>query len=277
MIHTHVASWNAGFTSWVGNLFKIPTLCKAAYLPPFHEFGNTVPLANKWKKWRTKTHYIALLPEMAKVLHDQGVPAKNIHITPNGVSVPLETVSVELNNSVLYVGNFSQGSDHKAFDILLKAWSIVCRELPDSRLVIAGGGNTEPWEEMAKELGCIENTVFLGHVSDLQDEYKKSCLFVLPSRGEGMSNALLEAQSYGIPAVVSDIPGNREIVIDLKTGLVVPVDDYEKLAAAVCELIRQKDLRQTMGGAARENCIQKYSIVTVVEQVKRIYARIETA
>ncbi len=276
LIHTHVASWNAGFTGWVGNLLKIPTLCKAAYLPPFHEFGNSVPLANKWKEWRIKTHYIALLPEMAKDLHDQGVPERNIHIIPNGVSVPLESTSVEFNKSVLYVGNFSQGSDHKGFDVLLKAWSIVCRELPDSRLMIAGGGKKGPWEKMAKELGCFENIVFLGHVLDLQNEYKTACLFVLPSRGEGMSNALLEAQSYGIPAVVSDIPGNREIVIDHKTGIVVPVDDYGKFAAAVCELIKQKDIRQTMGAAARENSIQKYSIVTVVEQVKRIYALIET-
>ena len=271
LIHTHVASWNAGFTCWVGKLLKIPTLCKAAYLPAFHDFSDFIPFAKKWRKWRVKISYIALLPEMAENLYEQGVPKNKIHIIPNGVSVPDSLSIVSDNSSVLYVGNFTQGSAHKGFDVLLKAWSIVCREIPDAHLLIAGSGDKTPWAQMAKGLGCYENIEFLGHVHDMESLYKRAALFVLPSRGEGISNALLEAQSYGIPCVVTDIPGNREVVVDQKTGFIVPINDDKQFSDAIVNLITNKDVRGSMGTAARENINKKFSIEKVVEQVKKIY------
>ncbi len=247
IIHTHVASWNAGFAGWIGNILNIPVVCKAAYLPPFQDFGNSIPFAGKWRRWRKKIPYIALLPEMAQNLCEQGVLEKNIYIIPNGVIIPDDTAPVAENTSVLYVGNFSQGSDHKGFDILLKAWSIVSRDVANAHLLIAGGGEQSRWVEMAKDLGCYESIEFLGHVQDIGALYKKAGLFVLPSRGEGMSNALLEAQSYGLPCVVSDIPGNREIVVDRKTGIIVPVDDPVQFADAIVEMISNKTVQDKHG------------------------------
>ena len=65
------------------------------------------------------------------------------------------------------------------------------------RLVIAGGGDRDHWMNYAKGLEIAESIDFKGYVADVRELYGESALFVLPSRREGMSNALLEAQSWG--------------------------------------------------------------------------------
>ena len=271
IIHTHVASWNAGFAGWIGNLIGIPVLCKAAYLPAFHEYNRSTPFPETWRRWRKHIRYIALTKEMADDIAGNGIPRDRIHIIPNGVSIPDGIAPVEINRSVLYVGNFSQGSAHKGFDILIEAWARVHRVSPDARLVITGAGDSSNWQEMAKNLGCSESIRFAGHVSDMSSCYLEAALLVLPSRGEGISNALLEANSYGIPAVVSDIPGNREIVVNEQTGFIVTVDDIEAFAEAILKLIRDAELRKKMGEASRKRIIENFSIGSVVDRICKIY------
>ena len=274
VIHTHVASWNAGFAGWIGNKLNIPVVCKAAFLPAFHPFGESIPFAALWQKWRPLISYIALLPEMADDLTSQGVPRDQIYVIPNGVCIPLDPAPVDSNNLVLYVGNLSQGSAHKGFDILISAWAKVLEKQPDAQLFIAGRGEKVPWVDMAKKLGCNGSISFLGHVSDIGHYYKQASVFVLPSRGEGISNDLLEAQSYGIPAVVSDIPGNREVVIDKKTGILVSVNDLSALADEMIKLLDNPCLRKNLGSAARDNINVNFSITAIVERLKSVYTTI---
>ncbi|MCI5210914.1 MAG: glycosyltransferase family 1 protein [Candidatus Electrothrix sp. ATG2] len=177
---------------------------------------------------------------------------------------------------VLYIGNLSQGAKHKSFDILLKAWAEVCAENEDILLSIAGGGDVRPWKQMASDLGCGESVRFEGHVKDISRLLAKAALFVLPSRGEGISNALLEAQSCGIPAVVTDIPGNTEVVLHGETGIVVPVDDVSGLSEAILKLMADDDTRERMGAKARQHIIEKYSIRSVVDRVCNVYEEMST-
>jgi glycosyltransferase involved in cell wall biosynthesis len=271
IIHTHIASWNAGFAGWLGNLYKIPVVCKAAFIPPFHEYGKSIPFGSKWKIWRTQIQYIAMLPEIEHMLHAQGVPLERIYLVPNGVFLPKKKAPIENNNLVLYVGNFSQGSGHKGFDILFKSWAIVCGEIQNVKLVIAGGGDRTHWTQMACELGCMESISFLGYVKNMENIYLDAGLFVLPSRAEGMSNALLEAQSFGIPAVVSDIPGNREVVVHGETGLIVPINDVKKFAKAMVRILQNETLRVKMGTRARIHVEEKFSMKNISDQVLEVY------
>jgi len=271
VIHTHIASWNAGFCGWIGRKAGIPVVCKASYLPAFDDFSRSIPFHGKWLQWRKRITYIALTREMADDIAGHGVPIERIHVIPNGVFVPAKIAPVEINSQVLYVGNFSQGSGHKGFDVLINAWALVYKQIPHARLVIAGSGNATPWKVLAEELGCEESIQFAGHVSDISRLYLSSGLFVLPSRGEGISNALLEAQSHGIPAVVSDIPGNREVVVHEKSGLIAPVDDVSAVAEAIARLVRDPELRKRMGDEARARISEHFSIASVVDRQCNVY------
>ena len=271
VLHTHVADWNAGFAGWIGHRLGIPAVAKAAFLPAFAPVRG-VPLAGTWARWRLRIRYIALMESMADDLAAQGVPRGNIRVVPNGVALPVEPARPEIHSTVLYVGNLTQGVSHKAFDVLLDAWSRVAPARPEARLVIAGAGDPTPWRTMAERLGCGASIHFAGYVDDLSGRYREAALLVLPSRGEGMSNALLEALAWGLPAVVSDIPGNRELVSDKVNGRVVPSGDAGSLAQALLDLLGDPGVRQRLGAAARERIRKNYSIEIVVDRLCACYA-----
>ena len=134
-----------------------------------------------------------------------------------------------------------------------------------------GGGESSPWKRFADQLGCNGSILFQGKVADPSSFYFSSSLFILPSRVEGLSNALLEAQSYGLPCVVSDIPANLEVVQDGENGLVVPVGNAELLAIAVIKLLNEPELRSRLGKAARERMVQAYSLAVSSNRLKEIY------
>jgi glycosyltransferase involved in cell wall biosynthesis len=272
IIHTHIADWNAGFAGWIGSRLDIPVICKAAYLPAFARIGGDVPLGPLWRRWRLRISYIALTRAMAEDIVREGVPADRIHVIPNGVMVPEQAAPVASNQPVLYVGNFTQRVSHKAFDVLIRAWARVVEASPEARLVMAGAGDSSTWQALAETCHCRDSIEFAGHVSDMLALYQRAALLVLPSRGEGISNALLEAQAHGIPAVVSDIPGNREVVVDGKTGLVVPADDPTALAGRILDLLRDPERRARMGAEARERVRMHFGISAVVDQM---YSRYE--
>lgn len=213
--------------------------------------------------------YIALTDEMKNYMIDNGVHKEKIHIIPNGVYIPSQTANVEINTDVLCVANFTQGK-YKAFDTLFRAWKIVASQTSVSRLVAIGRGDATPYLKSA-ECDCArERIVLVGHSDTVENFYMSAAVFVLPSRTEGMSIALLEAQSFGIPAVVSDIAGNRAVVVDGYNGFVVPVDNFTMLAEKIIELLRNPDLRRTMGQNAYSVVKQKFDISMLAAKTEEL-------
>ena len=100
---------------------------------------------------------------------------------------------------------------------------------------------------------------------------------MLPSRKEGLSNALLEAMASGLPSVVSDIPGNVAVVRDGVEGLVVPAGDVAALAEAMVKLYRSPELRDRMGSAARKTIEARFTISAVAEQLEAAYRTLPSA
>lgn len=271
LIHVHESNWIAGFASLLGDATGLPVLCKAATLPCLAPMGPDVPRRSSLLRGRPRVHFIALNGGMEAELREAGVDAGRIHRVANGVEIPPEPASPQDREEVLFIANFSQGAQAKAYDVLLRAWGIVRRQERRSGLVMAGGGDPRPWQRLAGELGCADSVAFPGFVNDLDELYRRAAVFVLPSRREGMSNALLEAQSWGIPAVVSDIPGNLAVVRHGENGLVVAVDDAEELAGAILRLLKDPWLRKELGERARQRMIDDHSLAAVSARIQGLY------
>lgn len=94
-------------------------------------------------------------------------------------------------------------------------------------------------------------------------------VFVLPSLWEGMPLALIEAQAAGLPAVVSDVVGNRDVVVDGKTGFVCKTDAELLLKTRL--LIEDAVLRQRMGQAAREMAAKRFSVERMHREMMAVY------
>jgi glycosyltransferase involved in cell wall biosynthesis len=210
--------------------------------------------------------------DLARILH---LPVQKIHIiyNPTYDDSILEKSQEPLNHPwfqpgeppvILGVGRLTHQKD---FATLIRAFAIVRKEL-ECRLVILGEGEERPkLEALAKELGIGEDVDLPGFVDNPYKYMARASLFVLSSRYEGLPNVLIEALACGTPVVSTDCPsGPREILMNGKGGLLVPVGNAEKMATAILKLLRDKSFAQSLLQFAREHldrfkpetCVSKY-------------------
>jgi glycosyltransferase involved in cell wall biosynthesis len=126
--------------------------------------------------------------------------------------------------------------------------------------------------------GRETGVTWLGHVADVATVWRRAHIAVLPSRGgEGVPKSLLEAAAFGRPLIATDVPGCREIVIHEKTGLLVPVDDPQALAAAILRLVRSSQQRVRFGVAARRLVDERFAADLVGRATVALYQRLLTS
>ena len=228
--------------------------------------------------------FVALTQKIENDLKAAGIPAERIVRISNGVElVPRgydrAAICRELDlepraRVVVFVGRLVP---EKGVDLLLQAWAGVVAAAPDARLLVVGDGpERTSLEAGARQLGVIGSVRFVGNQSDVFRFHAVSDVFVLPSRREGISNALLEALSLGLPAVVGDdrFGGNRELVGDGENGFVVPTDDVPALRGALLRLIEDDDLRARMGRCARERVARTAAIERIAERYAEVCERL---
>jgi glycosyltransferase involved in cell wall biosynthesis len=101
--------------------------------------------------------------------------------------------------------------------------------------------------------------------------YAAMDISVLTSLTEGLSIALLESMSYGLPVVVTRVGGNPEVVLDGETGFLVPPKDTTAFAEKVVVLLQDRELRARMGDAARRRIDEQFRVTDVATHYLRLY------
>jgi glycosyltransferase involved in cell wall biosynthesis len=169
----------------------------------------------------------------------------------------------------------------KGVDVLLHAWGRMMREAAGRhvhlkpRLLLAGDGPIRPQlERIVEELGIRDSVEFLGLRTDVVDLLQKSWGFVLPSRWEGMPNALLEAMACGLPCVATRVSGSEDIITDGVNGLLVEPERPAELAQALYRIVEDTDLAQRLGSEARAAIVGEYQLTNVTQQLIGLYRRL---
>jgi len=116
--------------------------------------------------------------------------------------------------------------------------------------------------------------MFLGRRSDIPDVLASSDIAVLPSRAEGLPNAVLEYMAAGLPTIASRVGGNAELVEDGVTGLLVPPEDSSAIAAALLRLLRDPDLSRKMAENGRKVAVENYSFERLIREVDALYTEL---
>lgn len=148
---------------------------------------------------------------------------------------------------------------------------------PGTRVVIAGPNDPDKDDAVSPEIleqGRAAGVEFVGMRADVESFYAGLDLFVLPSHREGFPRAAMEAAASGLPLVVTDIRGCRQVVDSGVNGLLVPVKDPEALAAAIRLLVGDPDRRALMGAASAEIAAARFDESRVVEIVMGTYRRL---
>ena len=195
----------------------------------------------------------------------------------NGVSLSRwPIVSSAVNDSrefrVTTVGNIRRIKGH---DLLVRAAAIVLSKFPNVIFSLIGDvlepGYFIQLKSMVEELNLTSQFRFEGATADVREYLSESDVFVLPSRSEGFSNALIEAMGASLPIVATDVGGNREAVVNGINGFLVPAEDPEPLAAAISDLLSNPIKAQAMGRSGRRIAEEKFTVEGMMSQIASAY------
>jgi len=219
---------------------------------------------------------VAISPAVRAELLAAGYDPARIVDLPNGVPVPAGPWAPRPGwreaPRAAFVGRLAP---EKGLGALVEAWPIVRRAHPGARLALIGEGPERPsLEGLIGRLGLLGAVELPGLSPDPAADLRAADLFVLPSREEGMSIALLEAMALGVPAVASAIPGNAAILADGVHGRLTPPDDPAALARAILDQWADPDRAAAMAGAARRRVIEGYSIEAVARGHMDLFRRL---
>jgi glycosyltransferase involved in cell wall biosynthesis len=159
--------------------------------------------------------------------------------------------------------------DQKAYDTMFKAFAIFAKTHPEHSLNIYGDGlNRSKLEQLIKELDLESRIILHGNRPDAVKQIQNAGMFVMTSRYEGMPNALIEAMACGLPCVCTDCDfGPAELIEDGESGLLVPVDDVQAIAAAMAQLADDKALAERLSRGALK-IRQTHSRETICKQYR---------
>ncbi len=232
---------------------------------------------------------LALSPTMARELRALGADDARIVEVPNSVELPAEAASQPKPPGgpfrLLFTGRLST---EKSLETLVDAAGLLASRGHEVVVELVGDPDperdAEPGlraraEDLHERHGRALEIRFRGFRQDVERFYREADAFVLPSRSEGMSNALLEALAFGVPCVVSDIPENRAVVDDGRTGLVFRRGSPDALAERLARLLRSRDresgdLVRRLATGGRREAERRFSVDAVVDALEEIYAEL---
>jgi len=218
-----------------------------------------------------------------------GIDPARVVTIPNGIEVERIAAAeggAELRESlapgggpvVLTVGNIRRV---KGFDVLIRAATRVVVRYPAAVFLIAGRVHEPEYERellaLVAQFGLERNVKFLGKTDRAPSLLKACDVFCLPSRSEGMSNALLEAMACGRPSVATRVGGTPEVIEDGLSGFLVESEDDAAVAERILALLDDPERAREMGETARRVVEERFSAGRMVaDMTKRYDSLIET-
>ena len=279
IIHTRLSS-AAGIAGFWGKYCRVPIV-------------STFDKPAKAKYYAHSSHCISCAEWLRDyMVNEQGINAAMIDVVHNPVNAARFSPDAETRNDFRKSLGLSQNDilfsgmgiyiRRKGFDVLIKAFAKVCREYdgPETlRLALIGAegekGMRENYLRLAGELG-VEVIMPYSFVRDVRAWLWASDIFVMPSREEGFSIALLEGLASGLPAVVSDIaPFNEIIRPERNNGLTAKKDDHESFALSMLELLRAgQEGREKIIASSLAVIKQHFSLETAAGKTIAVYERV---
>jgi glycosyltransferase involved in cell wall biosynthesis len=231
---------------------------------------------------------VAITEELAESYLQASLPSDQLVRIPNGVDTdlfhPVESASrkhlremLELPLEVPIVLFVGIVHPRKGVDRLLEVWPAVQARHPRAILLLVGplhsSSDAAPpgFVDKLHILADQHNIHPVGQQEKIQRFYQAADVFVLPSRMEGLPNALLEAMACGLPTIASPLPGVSEVIEHDSNGLLVSPDASAALPNAILHLLEHPGIAKRLGGAAHQTIMKRYSLGAVADRYVHLY------
>jgi glycosyltransferase involved in cell wall biosynthesis len=176
---------------------------------------------------------------------------------------------------VTAVGNIRRVKGH---DVFIRAAAAVVQQFPKVSFSIAGDvlepGYFTELQDLVQDLKLANHFRFDGGVTNLRQYLAAADVFVLPSRSEGFSNAIVEAMAASLPVVATNVGGNAEAVNDGISGFLVPSDDPGALSAAILRLLSDPSKARAMGAAGRSLVEERFTVEAMMNRTASAYSNL---
>jgi len=279
VVHSHMV--HANLLTRISRIFyRIPVVISTAH--NINEGGRWREIAYRLTDCLTDITTNVSHAAVKRYIQVGAVPKGKIICIPNGIDTetfkPNQAVGSRVRNELgikegfvwLAVGRFEAAKDYPN---MLRAFKELTGKRPDVMLLLAGQGSLlEETMKLSNELGLKDKVRFLGIRRDVPEVMNAADAYVMSSAWEGLPMVLLEASACALPVVVTDVGGNCEIILDEKSGYIVPSQDTSALARA---MLRMTDLseaeRKRMSEIGRIHIEIHYRLERVVDQWERLY------
>jgi glycosyltransferase involved in cell wall biosynthesis len=179
-----------------------------------------------------------------------------------------------LRQEDIAIGTIARLFELKGHDDLLDIAPALCRKIPTLRFLWIGDGLLrESFERRIRELGLQDRFILTGLVAPEKIPQLTAAMDILvhPSRREGLARALPQGSLAGKPVITYDIDGNREALIEGKTGFALPPFDKNQLAEKISQLSGDPELRSTMGDRGREFALSRFDAKVMIDALEQVY------
>lgn len=279
LIHVHGLNYHTAVAAALGRKLGKPTVVKLANSGTASDIVRTrsgrqlagsrllLPAALRCDR------FVALSPAIAEELREAGVPEERIVSIPNGVEIDRNVAPSERDPGEVRVAFVGRLHHQKGADVLLEA----CRLLVERGTarwtvrIVGDGPERSHLEQLANRRSLTEVVEFVGEVGNPMSDLDGADIFVLPSRTEGMSNALLEAMSRSKAVVATSVAGSAAVISHGETGLLVPPEDPVALADALERLARDPSEANRLAQNARSLIEREYAMSEVAQRYLEMY------
>lgn len=277
----------APYSVFVSRLLKVPLIIHFKYDPTTQPSMN---LRHRIKRGilnaminlalRSADMIVVTTSRIKRMVIDRKVLAEKVFVSPNYVDEDLFSLSAdgksirerfsvaEDEKIVTYIGRLSH---EKGLDVLIEAFSMICNQLHDAKLLIVGEGiERGSLKEKCQKFGLRNKVLFVKSIphTSVPNFLAGSDVVVLPSYSEGHPKFLIEAMVMGKPIVATDVIGINDVVRDGKEALLVKPGDANALAGAMKLLLKNKKLARALGHNARKKALKEYSKRAVFKLAK---------
>jgi glycosyltransferase involved in cell wall biosynthesis len=278
VLHCHIASLQTVGAALAARMAGIPVLCKAATADHRSDLGEIEKTgASGWLvSWLARLvigQWVATTQAVADELVRAGASSARIVKIPNGVESSREPKRRQREKQVrrfLYLGRISANAG-RDLPTLIRAFDRLASVYASLELAIVGDGDLIGETQQLAEMCASRTRIHIPGFGQAGKWLDWADCFGLPSRWEGLSNALLEAMAAGLPCIANGIPPNREVLDGGAAGVLVPVGDENRLYEAMRQMVVDPGYAEEMGKAALQRVRSEYNIAAVAEKYINLY------
>lgn len=283
VVHCHIGGLQTVAAAFAARLRGKPVICKAAMADERSDLGEVARTGVTGRivarlGTRAFTRWVATTRAVKDALCRADVDERRIVVIPNGVDV-VSTVDRQHARPIrrfLYLGRLSTNIERDVPG-LIQAFDRLADRMEGVELAIVGGGDLLE-QTRAFAAGCRHAQRIQVPGPGVASEWLAwADCFVLPSRREGLSNALLEAMAAGVPCIANDIPPNREVLAEGEAGVLVPVGDIGQLHEEMTSFVMDANRALGFARRARKRVEVYFSIRNVAIAYRHLYHALSDA